>query len=134
MTAPGAGVVVVRAVGEIDLLTAPAWRRMLASGAQVLTSTPPAPRTEASVRPADRLVPRLVCDLSPVTFLGATGLTVLVELADQCTRTGVDLRVVAGNRRVSRLLAHTALDRHLTTTSRLDQAVVAGRRSTGTPS
>lgn len=134
MTAPGTGLVVVRAVGEIDLLTAPAWRCLLTSAVQVLTSAPPGPRTVGSVGPADRLVPRLVCDLSPVTFLGATGLTVLVELAEQCARIGVDLRVVAGNRRVSRLLEHTALDRHLTTTSRLDEAVVAGRSSSGTPS
>lgn len=133
-TAPRTGVVVVGAVGEIDLLTAPGWRRMLTAAAGMAGSAPPEPtepRTDTSTGLAHRgPAPRLVCDLSPVTFLGASGLTVLVELAAYSTQIGVDLRVVAGNQPVRRLLERTALDRHLMVDTRLDRAVVSAR-STG---
>ena len=109
-TSPRAGVVVARAIGEIDLLTAPGWRWVLAAAVRMLGS--------GSARGS-----RLVCDLSPVTFLGASGLDVLVDLAEQCGQAGVDLRVVAGNRRVSRVLRLSTLDRHLAVDDRIERAV-----------
>ena len=137
-TVPRSGVVVVRAVGEIDLLTAPGWRRVLTGAVRVLAS-----ETFAAARPgleglgwdssdldgaggpAARPVPRLVCDLSPVTFLGASGLGVLVDLAVDTAQAGIALRVVAGNRRVDRALHLTMLDRRLAIHRRLEHAVSA---------
>jgi anti-anti-sigma regulatory factor len=131
-TAPRTGVIVVRAVGEIDLLTAPGWRRVLTAVTRMLGSAPPQPTrapTDARRGPAHR-APRLVCDLSPVSFLGASGLSVLVDLAEHTSRAGIELCVVAGTRAVRRLLEFTALDRHLAVSPRLDSAV-ASTASTG---
>jgi anti-sigma B factor antagonist len=112
-TAPRRAVLVVRAVGEIDLLTAPAWRRVLTTATRALAATR-----------LDDAAPELVADLSPVTFLGASGLDVLVELAEQTARHHVRLRVVATGRRVRRPLQLTGLDRHLAVETRLEDAVV----------
>jgi anti-sigma B factor antagonist len=124
---PRAGVVVVRAIGEIDILTAPAWRRTLDAAARFAASpAPPGPASGAPpVGVAGGHTPRLVCDLSATTFLGATGLAVLVDLAAQTTSAGVDLRVAAGSRPVRRLLGLTGLDHHLATETSLDDAVMS---------
>jgi anti-sigma B factor antagonist len=114
-TAPRPSVLVVRAIGEIDLLTAPAWRRVLAAATRSLASTR-----------LDDAAPELVCDLSPVSFLGASGLDVLVVLAEEAARRRVRLRVVAPGRRVRRPLELTGLDRHLAIETRLDEAVAPG--------
>ncbi|NMO93236.1 anti-sigma factor antagonist [Actinomycetospora sp. TBRC 11914] len=116
-TAPGPATVVVRAIGEIDLLTAPAWRRALHAAADDLESTPVTPGR----------VPELVCDLSPVSFLGASGLDVLVEIAEEVQHRSVGLRVVAPGRRVRRPLEITGLDRHLRVEPRLDQVLTSVR-------
>ena len=129
-TAPRPGVVVVRAIGEIDLLTAPCWRRMLSAATRVATaSSSEAPEHRVDIpdiggRPEPRPRPRLVCDLSPVTFLGASGLAVLVDLAEYARCCGdTDLRVVVAGGHVLRVLRLTGLDRRLTIEARLDQAV-----------
>lgn len=130
-TVPRVGVVVVRAVGEIDILTAPAWRRTLGAATWIAASaaTPdPPPGAAPDGGPAEP-TPRLVCDLSATTFLGATGLAVLVELATQTGSAGVDLRVVAGNRAVRRLLEMTGLDHHLATETSLGHAVTSAASS-----
>ncbi len=129
-TAPRVGVVVVRAVGEIDILTAPAWRRTLGAATWIAASTAPPDRApgvapDGSGGPG----PRLVCDLSATTFLGATGLAVLVELATQTGSAGVDLRVVTGSRAVRRLLGMTGLDHHLATETSLGHAVTSAPSS-----
>ncbi len=125
-TIPRAGVIVVRAIGEIDRLTATAWRRTL--GAAVWIAASPGPAGSPSAIPdgaPDQRGARLVCDLSATTFLGAAGLGVLVELARQATSAGVDLRVVASSRPVCRLLGLTRLDRHLAIETSLEHAVTS---------
>ncbi|GAB3004360.1 STAS domain-containing protein [Amycolatopsis acidiphila] len=71
---PATGVVVVEAVGEVDLLTVP-----------TLSATV---RRQLEVRP--RI---LVLDLHEVRFLGAAGLAVLLNVRDLAPRIGVTLRV-----------------------------------------
>lgn len=52
---------------------------------------------------------RLVLDLSGVSFLGSSGLAVLVECLDEARGCGSDLRLVASSRRVMRPLEATGL-------------------------
>lgn len=106
-TRPRSAVVVVRAVGEIDLLTAPGWRLVLLDA---LADGPERPE-------------RLVADLSTVTFLGVTGLDVLLDAADHARRAGTTLRVVAGTRRMRRVLHLLGVDRQLAVQDSLDEAV-----------
>ncbi|WP_373696274.1 STAS domain-containing protein [Actinomycetospora flava] len=125
---PRAGVVVVRAVGEIDLLTAIAWRRTLRASASIAGSpNPPVPLTASSSGPpgtAGRGPRRVVCDLSAVTFLGATGLGVLVDLTAHAATCGVELCLVTEDRGpVWRLLCLSGLDRCIVIHPHLDQAV-----------
>lgn len=118
-TTPAPGVVVVRAIGEIDLLTAPGWRRVLVGAIRIAS-----PASEAvAPLPGSGTRSLLVCDLSPVTFLGASGLDVLVELDELGTRHGIDLRVVAASRHVRRVLQLTGLDRRFRVEPRLERAV-----------
>lgn len=95
-THPAPQVAVVQAVGDIDLGTAPRWARVL---------------TETCAQLAEQARPQLACDLTGVTFLGASGLAVLAELADQTERAGIDLVLVVDTRPVRRALELTALDR-----------------------
>lgn len=46
----------------------------------------------------------LVLDVSQVSFLSARGLAVLLDVREAAVRAGVDLRLVSGNRAVSRPL------------------------------
>jgi anti-anti-sigma factor len=131
-------VVVVRAVGEIDLLTAPAWRRTLGAAARGVgspNSAPPVARSGSiSVGPDRGRTPRLVCDLSAASFFGATGLGVLVEVAPHATELGVELVVVADDHgSVDRLLRMSGLDRVVEVRRRLEDAVVSAS-STGAAS
>jgi anti-anti-sigma factor len=127
-TAPRTGVVVLRAIGEIDLVTAPAWRRTLGAAVRIVGgAVPPGP----SVAPAEdmaaaprRTPNRLVCDLSAVTFLGARGLDVLAELMAQTAEHGVELVLVVDPRGlVRRLLSIADLDRRIPVCHQLEQAV-----------
>lgn len=138
-TSPRSGVVVLRAIGEIDLLTAPSWARMGRAACRLLADrhsdtpevgdhSPVAHRVPAGSAPAGRLV----CDLSAVGFLGASGLAVLVELAEETAAHGLVLSVVADTRAVRRPLSLTGLDRRVSVVSALSEAVadprgVAGR-------
>lgn len=118
-TTPRPGLLVVRAIGEIDLSTAPPWRRSLADALEVLTGRPDADGG-------------LVCDLSSVTFLGASGLAVLVDLVEQAREHRVALCTVVTTRRVARVLRFGRLDTRLAPVDRLDTAVARlarGRRS-----
>ena len=113
---PREATVVVRVLGELDLLSAPRCSRILAGA--VRTVAPAA-------RPADDGAPqaRVVCDVDGVDFVAASGLGMLVSAADDAAAVGVDLVVVASSRPVLRPLAVTGLDRHLTVVARLDDAV-----------
>lgn len=105
-SSPRPGVVVVRAVGEIDLLTADVWQRAL----------------EAACRAAATAGPSalLVVDMTAVRFLSASGLGALAELHARSAAASVTLRVVADGVRVRRpvellgLARVFSLHRHLT--------------------
>ena len=108
--------VVVRALGELDLLSAPRCARILAGAVRTVAPGSPASGT-------DRVRGRVVCDVDGVDFVAASGLGMLVEASDDAVAHDVDLVVVASNRPVLRPLSVTGLDRHLTLVARLDDAV-----------
>jgi anti-sigma B factor antagonist len=87
--APGAGVVVVSARGEVDL----ANRDALAAAF--------APTT------ADPAVRLLVCDLSGITFLACSGLSVMLDAKAELAAHGAALRVVTADPAVLRMLDAT---------------------------
>jgi anti-anti-sigma factor len=125
-TAPRERVVVIRAIGEIDLVTAPAWRRTLGAAVWIAGSAAP-PGPAAAPATAPRHAPsRLVCDLSAVTFLGARGLDVLVDLTARAAEQGVELVLVIDERGLtSRLLQIAGLAGRIPVCHRLEQAVAA---------
>jgi anti-anti-sigma factor len=83
--------VVVRAVGEVDLVSAPSLSTQLRLAEAVVV--PPAP---------------VILDLSGVTFIGSAGLSVLLDHRDRCAELGTRLQVVGG-RLVTRVLAVSGL-------------------------
>ncbi|WP_018684972.1 anti-sigma factor antagonist [Actinokineospora enzanensis] len=91
VTRAGRWAALARVRGEVDLSTAPAVERALAS---VLAGP-------------DLLV--LVVDLSEVDFMAAAGLTALVHTREQARVRAVDLRLVATTRAVLRPLDITGL-------------------------
>lgn len=84
--APGPGVVVVSADGEIDLANRDALAAALSPAA------------------ADPAVWLLVCDLSGTTFLSCSGLSVLLDARAELRRRGAALRVVTADATVLRVL------------------------------
>jgi anti-sigma B factor antagonist len=85
--------VVVRASGELDMLTAPTLAKQLQYAEAVVV--PPAP---------------VVLDLTGITFLSSAGLSVLITHHKRCVELGSRLEVVASNRAVTRPLNLTGLD------------------------
>lgn len=128
---PSPAVGVVRAVGEIDMLTARRWASALADLGHQLAQHEDDPR-----RCGDRSRPggnrrRLVCDLTGIEFFGASGLAVLAETAALAAGAGVALRLVADSRAVLRPLQLTAMDRQLCIDAHLLTAIthaLRGRR------
>jgi anti-sigma B factor antagonist len=70
--------VIVRAVGEVDIYTAPVLVEQLAAAVRV--ASPPAP---------------IVADLREVEFFGAKGIAALVDAQRECRRRCIPLHVVA---------------------------------------
>lgn len=89
------GVVVVGVAGELDLSTVPVVdefvRRRLGSVGRTL-----------------------VLDLCGVTFLGSSGINLLLDLHAECESTGTALRLVADGKTVLRPLELTDLTRYFT--------------------
>jgi anti-sigma B factor antagonist len=83
------GARILRAAGEIDIISAPALRDVLL--------------------PAVTAAQLVVLDLSDVTFLGSSGLAVLVEARDQAHQNERELRLVCTTRIVLRALEATGL-------------------------
>ncbi|MFJ6677365.1 STAS domain-containing protein [Actinosynnema sp. NPDC091369] len=94
--------------GEVDLSTAPRLRDRLLGQIGVAGSD-------------------LVVDLSEVGFLGAAGLTVLVEARAAAAASGVGLHVVARTRPVLRPMAVTGLDVVFDVFPRVDDVPSLGR-------
>jgi anti-sigma B factor antagonist len=86
---PNAVVIAVR--GEVDLVSSPLLRDFLLGHMRHVT-------------------PQLVIDLTEVDFLGAAGLTVLVDVRETAVALGIRMFVVAHTRAVLLPLAITGLD------------------------
>jgi anti-anti-sigma factor len=98
--------VVVRAVGEIDLVSAPVLAAALRAGCATVCRPHP-----------------LVVDLTGVRLFSAAGLAVLATTKRQCHERGVPLRVVATHRGVLRPLRITGMDALFDVTSSLAKAI-----------
>jgi anti-anti-sigma factor len=81
---------VIEAIGDIDMLTAPALDKVVAAN--------------LLIRP-----PVLILDLSGVTFLASTGLASLMSVLDACCVAGAALRLVCKGRQVLRPMELTGL-------------------------
>ncbi|MGQ0572934.1 MAG: anti-sigma factor antagonist [Pseudonocardia sp.] len=90
ISSPAAGQTVVEVGGEVDMLTSPQLRRVVldqfAGGAELV-----------------------VLGLDGVTFLGTSGLAVLIEVREAAHNGGVELRLACTQRRVLRPLAIAGL-------------------------
>ena len=89
---PAAGQVVIEVGGEVDMLTSPQLR------SAVLDLFEP-----------ESGVDLLVLDLDGVTFLGTSGLAVLIEVREAAHTAGVELRLACTARRVLRPLTIAGL-------------------------
>jgi anti-anti-sigma factor len=88
--------VLVRVTGELDGITAGTLSATLADAEAVVL--PPAP---------------VVVDMTGVTFLGAAGLSVLVEHHERCADLGSALLIVPGSKAVRRTISVTGLHERL---------------------
>jgi anti-sigma B factor antagonist len=91
-TSPATGQVVITVGGEVDMLTSPQLR------SAVLDQFEP-----------DAGVELVVLDLDGVTFLGTSGLAVLIEVREAAHTAGVELRLACTARRVLRPLTIAGL-------------------------
>ncbi|WP_433785318.1 STAS domain-containing protein [Actinomycetospora sp. CA-101289] len=119
-TQPRPGLVLVRVLGEVDMLTARYLSTVLHAALDAVADD----RDPASVALADE--PSVVCDLEGVTFFGATGLDTVAAAHEAAIARGVRLVVVASCRTVCRPFRLTALDRRITLT---DTHPAVGRAS-----
>jgi anti-sigma B factor antagonist len=97
---------VVSAAGELDMLGTPRFRQVL--------------RAQLG-----RPVRMLVIDLDDLTFMGSSGLAVLVEAHELAKASGTTLRVVASSAAVCRPMSATALDRIIAVFATLSEALEA---------
>lgn len=100
------GVVIVRAVGDVDLATASLLSGHLSRGEERLT--PPAP---------------LVLDLTGVEFLASVGLSELIRHSALCADLGSRLVVVATQRAVLRSMQLTGLTETIAVVPSVDDAL-----------
>lgn len=96
--------VVVSVSGEIDMLTAPTLRSCL----------------EHQLKQRPQLI---VVDLSSISFLGSSGLAVLVAMQRRAGETGTTLRLVCSTRAVLRPLQATGLDEVFQVSGTLEEAL-----------
>ncbi|MGQ4599177.1 anti-sigma factor antagonist [Nocardia sp. R6R-6] len=101
---PRHDVTMLMVVGEIDLATAPRFRAELTRGCLRHTTT-------------------LVLDLSPVTFLAAAGLSVLVEAQAEAARAHRRIILIANVRSVGRAMEITGLSTGFHRVGSLDAAL-----------
>lgn len=98
-----AGVVVVEVAGELDMATAPVVEEFVR-------------------RHLGEEVAVLVLDLSGVTFLGSTGINLLIALRTACESAGTGLRLVANTKIVLHPLEVTELTGHFTIVAAVGEA------------
>ena len=92
LSRPAPGQVVIAVGGEVDMLTSPQLR------AAVLEQFEPSAGTEL-----------VVLGMDGVTFLGTSGLAVLIEVREAAHSAGVELRLACAARRVLRPLTIAGL-------------------------
>ncbi|HYH28863.1 MAG TPA: STAS domain-containing protein [Pseudonocardia sp.] len=105
---PAAGQVVITVGGEVDMLTSPQLRSL------VLDQFEPESGVEL-----------VVLDLEGVTFLGTSGLAVLIEVREAAHTAGVELRIACTARRVLRPLTIAGLIPLFDIHDSIDQALAA---------
>jgi anti-sigma B factor antagonist len=105
---PVPGQVVITVGGEVDMLTSPQLR------SAVLDQFEP-----------DSGVELVVLDLDGVTFLGTSGLAVLIEVREAAHAAGVELRLACTARRVLRPLTIAGLIPLFDIHDTIDQALAA---------
>ena len=98
------GVLVLRVVGEVDLVTADRLREQLPK----------------YLRSGCR---GLVLDFTGVSFLAGCGIGVLIEIADQARTEGIVLRLVAHSRVVLRALEVSQANQQISRASTVAEAV-----------
>jgi anti-sigma B factor antagonist len=98
---------VVVVSGEVDMASGPAFERAL----------------EDAI--SERRTPRLLVDLSSVSFIDSTGLTALVRALERQRWAGGSLAIVSDDSRVAALLNVARLDRVLRRFPTRDAAVAA---------
>lgn len=110
ITRPAPDTVVLQVEGEVDMLTAP--------------NLDVAVTLQLDAAPA-----HLVLDLSGVSFLGSSGLAVLIRAATAAAACNVQLDLVTESRAVLRPLEVTRTAEQFTIHSTLDMALANGRPS-----
>jgi len=98
--------VVVHVVGEIDMVTAPEVQEHLEKAC-------------ARANPPEVVV----ADLTDVTFIGSSGLSVLLEIDKRCRSQRTPLRVVVTKQATIQPLQVTGLDRVLLVAASLDSVI-----------
>jgi anti-sigma B factor antagonist len=98
------GLIICRLVGELDLSTICQFRQ-----------------AAAGIAPGSRLL----IDLSGVSFLDSAGLGALVGAIRRARELGGDVAVACHRRALTRLLLTVGLDRVVTITDNVDDAMVA---------
>lgn len=84
-----------------------------------------APRLRATLSDLHELANHVVVDLNKVQFLGAAGLSVLMDQNDLCRERGITFSVVTSSKSTLRALRLTALDRMITVYSSIGEAAKA---------
>lgn len=112
-TQPRRGLVLVRVIGEIDMLTAPRFGDVVQNALVAVA----AERDRGGDPALDDPSPHVVCDLSGVTFFGASGLDVIASAQQTAEEHDVRLVVVADHRTVRRPFRLVALDRRVLLTA-----------------
>jgi anti-sigma B factor antagonist len=116
--------VLVRVIGEVDMLTAPRFGDVVQDALVAVAA-----ERDHGVDPAHDDPPLVVCDLSGVTFFGASGLDVVASAQQTAEEHDVRLVIVADHRTVLRPFRLVALDRRVlltTTHPAIGRHVMAG--------
>jgi anti-anti-sigma factor len=101
--------VIVSAGGELDASNDAVWRRLLSEAAAA--AGPPGP---------------LVVDISGLDFIGCCAFAALAEEAERCRDRGVEMRLVANQQVVARILAACGLTDALPLDHSVDAALSSG--------
>ncbi|WP_433371966.1 STAS domain-containing protein [Streptosporangium sp. CA-115845] len=132
------GAIVVRAIGELDYVYAPVFRREFDrfwstgtddSPLSLLLENPPSPSPLVPGTRAEA-TPLLILDLAGLTFCDSTGLAELLRILRQSQETRTRLVVTGANRTLRHMLATTGLLSHFTMAASVEEALPLGEAGT----